>query len=33
MKIRLDDNLGHTAKMPPQAYAAILDEALKKACA
>jgi imidazolonepropionase-like amidohydrolase len=30
MKFRLDDNLGHTAKIPPQAYAAILDEAHKK---
>jgi imidazolonepropionase-like amidohydrolase len=30
MKFRLDDNLGHTAKMPPEAYAAILDEAHKK---
>lgn len=30
MKFRLDDNLGRTAKMPPQAYAAILDEAHKK---
>jgi imidazolonepropionase-like amidohydrolase len=30
MKFRLDDQLGHTAKMPPVAYAAILDEAHKK---
>jgi imidazolonepropionase-like amidohydrolase len=31
VKIRLDDNLGHTVKMPPEAYTAILDEAHKKA--
>jgi imidazolonepropionase-like amidohydrolase len=30
MKIRLDDNLGHTAKMPAEAYTAIIDEAHKK---
>jgi imidazolonepropionase-like amidohydrolase len=30
MKFRLDDYLGSAAKMPPQAYAAILDEAHKK---
>jgi imidazolonepropionase-like amidohydrolase len=30
VKFRLDDNLGRTAKMPPEAYAAILDEAHKK---
>lgn len=30
VKIRLDDNLGRTAKMPPEAYAAIIDEAHKK---
>ena len=29
VKIRLDDNLGRTAKMPPEAYAAIIDEAHK----
>ena len=30
MKFRLDDNLGRTAKMPPEAYSAIIDEAHKK---
>jgi imidazolonepropionase-like amidohydrolase len=30
MKIRLDDNLGHSAKMPAEAYSAIIDEAHKK---
>jgi imidazolonepropionase-like amidohydrolase len=30
VKIRLDDNLGRTAKMPPEAYTAIIDEAHKK---
>ena len=30
VKIRLDDNLGRTAKMPVEAYTAILDEAHKK---
>jgi imidazolonepropionase-like amidohydrolase len=30
MKFRLDDNLGRTDKMPPEAYSAILDEAHKK---
>jgi len=30
MKFRLDDNLGRTVKMPPEAYGAILDEAHKK---
>jgi imidazolonepropionase-like amidohydrolase len=30
VKFRLDDNLGHTAKMPAEAYSAILDEAHKK---
>jgi imidazolonepropionase-like amidohydrolase len=30
VKIRLDDNLGRTAKMPAEAYTAILDEAHKK---
>jgi imidazolonepropionase-like amidohydrolase len=30
VKFRLDDNLGHGAKMPPEAYTAILDEAHKK---
>ena len=29
VKIRLDDNLGRTAKMPPEAYTAIIDEAHK----
>ena len=30
VKIRLDDNLGKSTKMPPEAYTAILDEAHKK---
>lgn len=30
VKFRLDDNLGHSAKMPEVAYTAILDEAHKK---
>jgi imidazolonepropionase-like amidohydrolase len=30
VKFRLDDNLGHGAKMPVEAYTAILDEAHKK---
>jgi len=30
VKFRLDDNLGHTVKMPPEAYTAIIDEAHKK---
>jgi CubicO group peptidase (beta-lactamase class C family) len=30
VKFRLDDNLGRTAKMPAEAYTAILDEAHKK---
>jgi imidazolonepropionase-like amidohydrolase len=30
VKFRLDDNLGHSAKMPPEAYTAIIDEAHKK---
>src|SRR5262249_4190720 len=30
VKFRLDDNLGRTAKMPPEAYTAIIDEAHKK---
>jgi imidazolonepropionase-like amidohydrolase len=30
VKFRLDDNLGHGSKMPPEAYTAILDEAHKK---
>src|ERR1051326_4075103 len=30
VKFRLDDNLGRTAKMPAEAYSAILDEAHKK---
>jgi imidazolonepropionase-like amidohydrolase len=30
VKFRLDDNLGHSAKMPAEAYTAILDEAHKK---
>jgi imidazolonepropionase-like amidohydrolase len=30
VKFRLDDNLGHSVKMPPEAYTAIIDEAHKK---
>src|SRR5215471_11253134 len=30
VKFRLDDNLGRTAKMPAEAYSAILDEAHKR---
>jgi imidazolonepropionase-like amidohydrolase len=30
VKIRLDDNLGRSVKMPPEAYTAIIDEAHKK---
>lgn len=30
VKFRLDDNLGHTVKMPPEAYSAIIDEAHRK---
>ena len=30
VKIRIDDNLGRTAKMPPEVYAAVIDEAHKK---
>jgi imidazolonepropionase-like amidohydrolase len=30
VKFRLDDNLGRGAKMPPEAYTAIIDEAHKK---
>src|SRR5450432_1897971 len=30
VKFRLDDNLGHSAKMPPEAYTAIIDQAHKK---
>ena len=30
VKIRIDDNLGRTAKMAPEVYAAIIDEAHKK---
>jgi imidazolonepropionase-like amidohydrolase len=30
IKIRVDDNLGTTAKMPPEAYRAVIDEAHKR---
>src|SRR5204862_5016998 len=30
VKIRVDDNLGTTAKMPPEVYRAVIDEAHKR---